>query len=64
MFIKQAICSHVHELEMFFNLFVIHMVAFIDSFALVTQEEVLLVLPELVSLQTLFEGQWALLNKV
>lgn len=39
---------------MVFNLFVTHMVAFIDSFALVTQEEVFLVLPELVSLQTLF----------
>lgn len=54
MFIKQAICSHVHELEMFFNLFIMHMVAFIDSFALVTQEEGFLVLPELVSLQTFF----------
>lgn len=49
---------------MFFNLFVINTVAFIHSFALVTQEEVFLVLPELASLQTLFEGGWTLLNKV
>lgn len=49
---------------MFFNLFVINTVAFIHSFALVTQEEVFLVLPELASLQTFFEGGWTLLNKV